>query len=140
MIRRKNAVLLIILSLLFLFGCEQTSNQKTSSGAIVKYEYLSLDKQYSNKVNNWLSEVRENASDLYHLSLADGVEYVYGKGYNQARVSYTYEDFEGKINRTVKATLLKGEKDDEVLIKITHETDVDGVTLEVIDDKAKFYN
>lgn len=96
-------MLSLFLGLFFLFGCQQNSEDETSSDPIVSYEYLALDGEYSGEINNWLNNARNDTDEkLYNLSLDDGEEYVYSKGYNQAKVSYTYEDLDGKINRTIK--------------------------------------
>lgn len=139
MLLRRLAVGFTTFFLLFLVGCQQGSDDDTSSDSIVEYEYLSLDEEYSDEVNDWLKNAKDdNEAGLYHLSSDDGSEYVYGKGYNQAKVSYTYEDVEGKINNTIKATLLEGESNDEVLISITHNTDVEEITIVVTDDVSDF--
>ncbi|CQR48031.1 hypothetical protein BN1058_02373 [Paraliobacillus sp. PM-2] len=127
--------------LFFLLGCQQNFDNKTdqNSNAIIDYEYLSLDGEYSNEINNWLNKVRNDTDeDLNYLSLDNGKQYVYGRGYNKAKVSYTYEGFDGEINRSIKATLLKGENSEEIFIRITSDTDVDEITLDVTDDKKQF--
>jgi len=122
-----------------LIGCQQKTDDDNNE--IVSYEYLSLDKQYSNEINQWLHKAKKSTDErIYGIDSDDGNQYVYAKGYKQAKVSYTYETFDGKVNSSIKATLLKGQDSDEVLIKITYNTDVDGITLDATDDKDQFYN
>lgn len=128
-------VITILAGVFFLFGCEQNTNEDST---IVNYEYLSLEDKYSEEIMDWLEDAR-NTNELHSLSTEEGEEYVYGKGYTQAKVSYTYENLEGLENSMIKATLLKGDSDEEVFIKITHDTYVDVITLDVTDDKSVFY-
>lgn len=137
--KQNKAVLLIVLSSLCLFGCQLSSKKNTSSDAIVSYEYLSVEKEYSGEVNNWLSKAMGSDGSLYALSIEDGVEYIFGKGYTKAKVSYAYENIDGKISDSVKATLLKGERSDELFIKITYNPGIDVVTLDATDDQSKFF-
>lgn len=131
----------VLVGLFFLVGCQQNTDDKANSDAVVHYEYLSLDEDYTEEINNWLSEARRNKDEeLYHLSLDNGEEYVYGKGYNKGKVRYTYEEFDGKNHSSIKATLLKGESTDEVFIRITSNKEVDSITLDMTDDATQFYN
>lgn len=140
-IKQKGILFSLLLGLFFFIGWQSNSNEDTSSSSFVNYEYLSLDEEYSDEINSWLKEVRNDSEkDLYHLSLDEGKEYIYGKGYTQAKVSHTYEDFDGKINRSITATLLEEESSDEIFVEITYNSDIDGFMLNVTDNKTQFYN
>lgn len=140
-IKQKGILFSLLLGLFFFIGWQSNSNEDTSSPSFVNYEYLSLDDEYSDEIDSWLRRVRNNPeNDLFHLSLEDGKEYIYGQGYTQAKVSHTYEDFDGNINRFVTATLLKEDSRNEILVEITYNSDVDGFTLNATDNKTQFYN
>jgi hypothetical protein len=78
---------------------------------------------------------------VYSLSSKDGNTYVYAKGHKQAKVSYLYENTEGKTNRSLKVTLLKGNSSDEVLIMISIDSDLccDVEILDVTANENEFY-
>ncbi|MCA0972207.1 hypothetical protein LCM20_16485 [Halobacillus litoralis] len=130
---------MLILSLFIISGCHATPEQDTSRDEVVDYENLSLDEQYSDEVSHWLSQADESEGKLHHLSLADGTEYVYAEGFTEAKVSYTYENHDGSIVSEVEATLLKGERNDHVFIKVTYPHNVDVVTLNAVEDQSQFY-
>ncbi|WP_186577198.1 hypothetical protein [Aquibacillus kalidii] len=138
MVKRKK-VLFIFIGLLILMGCQPGSSHDQGNNELVSYEYLPLDKTYSKTINDWLTKAKNSSGQDFHsLSLDNGEEYVYGKGYNMAKVSFTSENFEGKIESNLKATMFKGESKEEVLIKITYNTEFccDGVTIDVTDEES----
>ncbi|MCT2536467.1 hypothetical protein NC661_03590 [Aquibacillus koreensis] len=140
-LKREIGLLSICLCLFFLFGCQQISNAERTEESLVDYEYLPLDNGYSAEVDNWLHDAKQSGDEIAHNYAAeDGIEYVYAKGYSQAKASYVYENIDKKINSKIKVTLLKGESSDELFIKVTYSKDIDVTELDVIEDEALFYN
>jgi hypothetical protein len=130
---------LLLIALFILSGCNQEQNTNKS---IVEYEYLSKNEQYSDEINQWLSNAMHSEDEnVYSLSSKDGNTYVYAKGHIKAKVAYLYEDTEGKTNRSLKVTLLKGNRNDEVFIKISYDSDLccDVEILDDTDNENEFY-
>jgi len=131
--------LLLISVLVILNGCSFKQNTDTN---IIDYEYLSINEQYSEDVNQWLSNaVKSNDDRIYSLSSKDGNIYVFANGHKKAKVSYLYEDTEGKTNRSLKITLLKGNNNDNVFLKISYNSDLccDAEILDDADNEEDFY-
>jgi hypothetical protein len=131
--------ILLLCVLFILNGCSFKQNKDTK---IIDYEYLSLNEHYSEEVNQWLIDAKRlNDERVYSLSSKDGNTYVYAKGHKQAKVSYLYENTEGKINRILKVTLLKGNSSNEVLIMISIDSDLccDVEMLDVTEHEDEFY-
>lgn len=104
---------------IFLISCNQNKASERTSD-IFNYDYLPLDHQLEPDLSKWLKKARTSTENdgIYHKSIQPGYEYIYAKGYNQAKVRYTLQDHDGLRQNTLTTTLSEGEKTDEILLKI----------------------
>ncbi|WP_404356457.1 hypothetical protein LG291_23180 [Cytobacillus firmus] len=135
----RHLYVLLLITLFILSGCKEEQDINKN---IVEYEYLSKNEQYSSEINQWLNNAMHSEDEsVYSLSSKDGNTYVYAKGHKKAKVTYLYEDTEGKTNRSLKVTLLKGNSNDDVFIKISYDSDLccDVEILDDTDNENEFY-
>ncbi|WP_421383290.1 hypothetical protein ACOJQI_02665 [Bacillus salacetis] len=130
---------ILMLSLLILSGCNIEKNKDQN---IVNYESLSKDAEIPDEVSQWLIDAETSKDEIIHsLDSEEGITYVYAKGHKKAKVSYIYENIEGKHYQNLKVTLLKGSSSDTVFIKISFNSDLccDTEILDATENEDEFY-
>ncbi|WP_060663661.1 hypothetical protein [Bacillus sp. CHD6a] len=130
---------ILMLSLLLFSGCNIEQNQNQN---IIGYEYLSKDAVIPDEVNQWLIGAETSKDEIIHsLGSEEGIMYVYAKGHKKAKVSYINENIEGKQYQNLKVTLLKGNSNDTVFVKISYDSDLccDTEILDATENEDEFY-
>ncbi|MGP4071850.1 hypothetical protein ACTWQB_04780 [Piscibacillus sp. B03] len=135
-------VVLLFISLLILNGCSQEDEVISADPSVVDYEYLSTNEQYSDEIERWLRNAINSEDERIHsLSSSDDDNvYFYAKAHKRAKVSYLYENKEDIINKSLKITLLKGNKSEDVFIKVSYDSGLccDNVITDVVDQESEF--
>ncbi|RPF50273.1 hypothetical protein [Aquisalibacillus elongatus] len=124
--------------IVFLFGCQEDQESEANPEPVIDVEFLSVEDELPKKANEWLQ--RSMKSGGVHNYSLEGEEYVYAQGFEQAKASYFYEEFDGRSHSTVQTTFLKGDELDEVLIRVKFNKEINSVTMDFIDDRDQFYN
>ncbi|BCB04033.1 hypothetical protein [Bacillus sp. KH172YL63] len=136
----KQFSVILLLSLYILSGCniEQQIDQN-----VVDYEYLSKDEELPQDVQQWLMNVDAYKDEMVHsFEKNDGVIYIYAKEHKKAKVAYIDENIDGQHTKNIKITLLKGDSQDTVFVKISYDSDLCCETqiIDDTDDEDEFYD
>ncbi|UCZ51464.1 hypothetical protein LGQ02_11305 [Bacillus shivajii] len=120
-------ILIFILIIGFLLtGCNFTNNSNEGSDKpfILSTSYDSIEPEHEKLIDEWLSEIEvKNDSKVFNISLKDeGYEYIYAKGFNDAEVSFIYNErhSKGKLETVLKS----GDIDDSLFIQVTYNNEI----------------
>ncbi|MGP0586620.1 hypothetical protein [Paenibacillus timonensis] len=126
---RRTRLLSLILSLfLLIVGC--SNNTETDDGFnlhdIYSYEYNSIESKHHDLITKWMNESRQSEYPISYHSISNdqdqfGYEYIYAKGYKEFEITFVYSTDSMGPKGSLYIVGIKGETDDEILVKIKYD-------------------
>lgn len=103
------------------------SNEGFELNDIYSYEYNSIESEHNELITKWMTESRLSKYPISSHTISNdqerfGYEYVFAKGYKEFEITFVYSFNSMDPRGSLHIVGIKGEADDEVLVKIKYDS------------------